>query len=158
MATRFISDESMFDVGADILINATNCDGIMGAGIALEFNRRFPKMFIDYVKVCERGCVPGVLHTFIENDTIIINFPTKYKVVNPSELIYVVRGLASLVNTLVGLRPFLRNDKGKRFQVAIPALGCGLGGLKWENIKPLIENVTRHPLLSDFDFLVFEPK
>ena len=46
---------------AQTLINTVNCVGIMGKGIALEFKNRFPEMFEDYVRRCQRKEVkPGV--------------------------------------------------------------------------------------------------
>ena len=50
---------------AQTLINTVNCVGIMGKGIALEFKKRFPDMFDDYFKKCERKEVkPGVPYLF----------------------------------------------------------------------------------------------
>ena len=64
---------------AQTLINTVNCVGIMGKGIALEFKKRFPEMFKDYVERCERHEVklgfPYVYKTLLPPQ--IINFPTK---------------------------------------------------------------------------------
>ena len=50
---------------AQTLINTVNCVGIMGKGIALEFKKRFPEMFDDYFKRCERKEVkPAVPYLF----------------------------------------------------------------------------------------------
>lgn len=157
MAITILKDGDLFNCGANILVNATNCEGIMGGGIALAFKERFPDMFKDYVEVCKRGCVPGVMHTFVEGGITIINFPTKNLVANPSELLYVIRGIGSFINTLVSISPFLDHSKNRPL-VAIPALGCGLGGLEWENVKPMLVKMCEHPLLSDYDFVIFEPK
>ncbi len=46
---------SSFD--ADIMINTVNCVGVMGAGVALAFKKRFPEMFDDYAeKMSFRNC------------------------------------------------------------------------------------------------------
>ena len=50
-----ISDRSIFDSDADVLVNSTNVKGIMGAGIAKEFKERFSKMFKDYKRACRTG-------------------------------------------------------------------------------------------------------
>ncbi len=39
--------------------------------------------------------------------------------------------------------------------IAIPALGCGLGQLKWKDVKPLIEETFIK--LKDIDVILFEP-
>jgi O-acetyl-ADP-ribose deacetylase (regulator of RNase III) len=39
---------NIFDSHAQTLVNAVNCAGVMGKGIALEFKKRFPAMYKDY--------------------------------------------------------------------------------------------------------------
>ncbi|MCC7531072.1 MAG: macro domain-containing protein [Candidatus Melainabacteria bacterium] len=41
-----------FDSQAQRIVNAVNCVGVMGKGIALEYKKRFPDMFADYKKKC----------------------------------------------------------------------------------------------------------
>ena len=36
------------------IVNTVNCVGFMGAGIALEFSRRFPNMNEEYKKMCQK--------------------------------------------------------------------------------------------------------
>jgi len=64
---------------AQTLINTVNCVGIMGKGIALEFKKRFPEMFKEYVEKCERKEVkPGVPYLYRSLfPPQIVNFPTK---------------------------------------------------------------------------------
>ena len=37
------------------IVNTVNCVGVMGKGIALEFKKRYPEMFLDYVNMCNAG-------------------------------------------------------------------------------------------------------
>jgi len=68
---------------AQTLINTVNCVGVMGKGIALEFKKRFPEMFEDYIKKCDREEVKlGVpyLYPYLYKTLFppqILNFPTK---------------------------------------------------------------------------------
>ncbi|BBD70046.1 hypothetical protein NIES4072_64260 [Nostoc commune NIES-4072] len=39
--------------------------------------------------------------------------------------------------------------------IAIPALGCGNGGLNWADVKPLIESAFAQ--LPDVQVIIFEP-
>lgn len=48
---------NLFESSASTWVNTVNCVGVMGKGIALEFKKRFPAMFKDYVKRCEAGQV-----------------------------------------------------------------------------------------------------
>lgn len=44
---------TVFNAPVKTYVNTVNCSGVMGAGIALEFKLRYPKMFDNYVKECE---------------------------------------------------------------------------------------------------------
>lgn len=115
---------------ADALVNPVNCKGVMGKGLALQFRRRFPLMYHDYVDVCYRGWLcPGVLHVYSEDGKLIINFPTKDDWRQPSELAYIEKGLTALHNLILQ-----RDIKS----IAIPKLGCGLGGLEWGIVHSMI--------------------
>ena len=62
------------------LVNTVNCEGYMGKGIAYQFKKAFPKNNDDYIKACKTGeLTVGKIHHFIENNKIIVNFPTKDK-------------------------------------------------------------------------------
>ena len=70
---------NIFESKATTLVNTINCVGVMGKGIALEFKKKYPTMFSEYVALCNEGAVkPGV--PYYHQDlcgTSIINFPTK---------------------------------------------------------------------------------
>ncbi len=46
MSIKIVST-SVFEAGADTIVNTVNCVGFMGAGLALEFSLRYPKMLKD---------------------------------------------------------------------------------------------------------------
>ena len=116
---------------AQTLINTVNCVGIMGKGIALEFKKRFPEMFDDYVERCERKEVkPGVPYLYmILLPPQIINFPTKDHWKSVSRITDIERGLQLLLS---------RYKEWGITSLAIPPLGCGNGQLEWKAVGPLI--------------------
>jgi len=60
------------------LVNTVNTVGIMGKGVALAFKKRYPDMYRDYVKRCDRGEVRlGEPYVYRADDHVIVNFPTK---------------------------------------------------------------------------------
>ena len=64
--------KSIFDVPAESLVNSINCDSVMGAGIALEFKKRYPKMFEDYKIKCKEGKIkPGDCYVYKDDNTEI---------------------------------------------------------------------------------------
>ena len=77
----------------------------------------------------------------------IINFPTKRHWRAPSRIEYIESGLPALVQEIARLS--LRS-------IAVPALGCGLGGLAWEEVWPHIEAALAP--LEDVRVLVFAPR
>ncbi len=137
----------LFNCGAQILVNTVNCVGVMGKGIALEFKKRYPQMFVAYRKRClEETFIPGDL--FIWDDVLvkIINFPTKDHWRNPSKYKYIEDGLKSL-------RTYLRGYS-KETRIAIPPLGCGNGGLDWNIVKPMMELALED---LNCDIIIYEP-
>lgn len=138
---------NMLETPADIRINSVNCVGVMGAGVALAFKTKYPEMYRDYQKACKEGrVIQGKLHVWKNlSGEWIINFPTKRHYKEPSRYEDIKEGLIALHDYLL--------NKG-RVRVALPALGCGHGGLDWERVKIMIEE---H--LGDLEatFIVFEP-
>jgi len=128
-----LMEGSMFDSGCEALVCPVNTEGVMGAGLALKFKQLYPGYFWDYHDWCEnRHATLGECHVWVNassNPKHIISFPTKAHWANPSEQRWVDSGLDSLVKMI---------DYMDIKSIAVPALGCGLGGLSWGTIYPLI--------------------
>lgn len=125
--------------GAEALVNAVNCVGVMGAGVALAFRRKFPENFRAYAAACRSGGVePGRMFVFETGGDspprYLINFPTKRHWKDPSRMEDIVAGISSL-----------REEVRARAirSVALPALGCGLGGLPWPEVRAVIADGLR---------------
>lgn len=122
----------MFSSKCTTIVNTVNCVGVMGKGIALEFKKRFPDMYAQYVGKCKLGEVkPGLPYLYDSGDAKIINFPTKDHWRSPSRLSYVIDGLDWFVNNY---------EKYKIDSIAFPPLGCGNGGLTWSVVGPIMYN------------------
>jgi len=137
---------------AEALVNTVNCVGIMGRGIALQFRKAFPECFKEYQALCDRKELqPGKLQVCdlnrFGNPHLVINFPTKRHWKGKSKLEDIEAGLKALVE-LVRQRHI--------HSIAVPPLGCGLGGLDWEEVRPRIEQAFA--ALQDVQVLLFEPK
>jgi O-acetyl-ADP-ribose deacetylase (regulator of RNase III)/uncharacterized protein YwgA len=139
-----VSKGNLFESKAQTLVNTVNCEGIMGKGIALEFKKRFPEMFQDYMKRCERGEVKlGQPYLYRHKELFqpwIINFPTKDT----------WRSVTKLSDIIAGLEYLLKNYKNWGItSIAVPPLGCGLGQLEWQVVGP-----TLYRYLERMDILV----
>ena len=136
---------------AEALVNTVNCVGYMGKGIALQFKKAFPDNFKAYERACHAGDVlPGKMFVFptgsLVNPRYIINFPTKRHWRGKSRIEDIQAGLEALVQEVRLLNIST---------IAVPPLGCGLGGLDWRVIKPMIERAFAE--LSEVQVLLFEP-
>ncbi len=121
---------SIFDSPAQTLVNPVNCVGVMGAGLALEFKKRYPEMFDLYKFRCRTGHVAiGQLDLHEGKDKWILNFPTKYRYDDNSKYHYLFAGLDAVNHTV--------KDYGIT-SIAFPKLGCGLGGLDWTVVKAIM--------------------
>ena len=141
---------NILEADAEALVNTVNCVGVMGKGIALQFKQSFPENFRLYQRGCRAGEVrPGkmfVVQTGLLNPGYIINFPTKRH----------WKGKARLGDIEAGLRDLVTEVKrlGVR-TLAVPPLGCGSGGLDWQDIRPMIESALSK--LPGVHVLLFEP-
>ncbi len=142
---------NLLDAPADALVNTVNTVGVMGKGIALLFKHAFPENFQAYDAACRRNEV-HVGHMFVTENPLffgpkwIINFPSKKHWRDPSKLEWITAGLEDLRRVIT--------ERGIR-SVAVPALGCGNGGLNWADVPREIERLLGS--LSDVDIQVFEP-
>ncbi|MDH4238500.1 MAG: macro domain-containing protein [Phycisphaerae bacterium] len=123
---------NLFESKAQTLVNTVNCGGIMGKGIAQEFKKRYPEMFKDYKDRCTKGKVqlgkPYIFKSLYENKAII-NFPTKKHWRSVSRIEDIYHGLEYLTTKY--------KDWGVT-SIAFPPLGCGNGGLEWDDVGPLL--------------------
>jgi len=142
---------NIFKCNAEALVNSVNCVGVMGRGIALQFKKAWPENFKAYVSACRHKKVqPGKMFVYktcqVNNPRYIINFPTKRHWRGKSRIEDIEAGLRALAEEIqrLGIR-----------SIALPPLGCGLGGLEWNLVRSLIEQILGK--LSDVEVIVYEP-
>jgi len=138
--------EDIFKSSAQVITNPINCVGAMGKGLALAYKKKYPKMYEDYKAKCQRGEVEITKPYLWENcETQILNFPTKRHWRQDSRLSDIEAGLEYLAKNYAQLGIS---------SLALPPLGCGLGGLDWIEVKNLI-NKYLEPI-QDLDVFVYE--
>lgn len=108
-----------------------NGRGVMGRGCALEAKRRCEAQGFDVSKrlaecVKTRGNVVSWLNTGL------LSFPTKYNWWENSDLELIKQSAEQLA--------IIANNFRDKWYV-LPRPGCGNGKLKWEDVKPVIENI-----------------
>jgi O-acetyl-ADP-ribose deacetylase (regulator of RNase III)/DNA-binding Xre family transcriptional regulator len=132
MAIKFTKG-NIFTSKHQTLVNTINCVGVMGAGIALEFKYRYPKMYDEYVKLCQDKYIRiGSLWLYRRETERkwVLNFPTKLHWKFESKPEYLIKGLEKFVETY--------KEKGIE-SIAFPLLGADKGGLSPELSKEIME-------------------
>ena len=117
---------NIFTSKCQTLVNTVNCQGVMGAGIALEFKLRLPEMYEKYVEKCRKGEI-DIGRTWLYKPPLgtrehrwVLNFPTKRQWRYPSRFQYLKDGLEEFLDTY--------KEKGIE-SIAFPVLGASNGGL-----------------------------
>jgi len=148
---------NVFEIPADFLINPVNTVGVMGAGLALACATRYPDILAPYKAHCaSQQFHPG--EVFLIDRTKLISAPmssqpnetgdlieprwiacvaTKQHWKAPSQLEWIQQSVEALDRLIMEVQPQ---------RIALPAIGCGKGGLAWDSVAPLLRDlVRRHP-------------
>lgn len=117
---------NLFDFASTHAIaHGVNCMGVMGAGIAAEFAHRYPEMKSYYSHVCRaRALHPGTMLPWVEfydydENHHILNCASQFLPGAEARLDFLSRSL-SLAAMYCKIRSL---------PLAIPEIGCGIGGL-----------------------------
>jgi len=114
---------------AEAIVIPVNTVGVPGAGLAKAWAKKDPDAAGIYKALCEKGLVTiGEINIIIHGDSRWIIFPTKEHWKHPSRLEWIEQGLKDLQPQVTGLE-----------SLAVPALGCGFGGLEWDAVRRLLE-------------------
>lgn len=145
-----ITTGNLLRAEVDALVNTVNTVGVMGKGVAYQFKQAFPASFRAYEAECKRDEVRVgkmfVTFTGRLEPRLIINFPTKGHWKGHSKIADIESGLEDLVRVV---------QEHQIQSIALPPLGCGLGGLRWDEVRPLIEEAFEP--LTTVEVLLFAP-
>jgi O-acetyl-ADP-ribose deacetylase (regulator of RNase III) len=114
------------------IVIPVNLKGVAGAGLALRWAKEDPEALTEYKIFCNYHVLSIGQVEYIRRKRQWVMFPTKDDWRNPSELLWIAAGLQDLKRKI---KIWELNS------IAIPALGCGLGGLEWSMVKPLMEDI-----------------
>ena len=122
-----------------------NGHGVMGRGIAWQATQRYP----DIARLLGVGLTTSGNHVHMlitrEDGRPIYSFPVKHMWDERADMNLIERSAHELV---------AEADLLDFPSIALPRPGCGNGGLKWEDVKPIIE-----PILDDrFVIVEYAPR
>ena len=137
----------------DALAQGVNTYGVMGAGIAVPFRKKFPDMFTDYARLCQDNgsYLAGLVHIWNPEPDVTVgadsdNIPTKtldfgttiynlFTQIKPGPDADYKRLRTSLI--------LMRQDAelSAHSRVGLPWIGCGIGGLERHNVSHIMSTV-----------------
>lgn len=118
---------NLFDVHeCYVLAHCISTDCKMGAGIAVEFQKRFGLRDALLSIPAQKRVYPSVHRV-----GRVYNLMTKEFYYNKPTYFTIQAVLSQLKDQL---------DEDGITKIAIPKIGCGLDGLKWDKVKPIIED------------------
>lgn len=146
---------------------SVNTVGIMGKGLASRAKYQFPDVYVLYQDICrQRQLKMGVPYLYkrennfeksLSEDTKslitenghrwFLLFPTKNHWKEKSPMEGIERGLQWLLENY---------EKMGISSIALPALGCGLGGLDWKHVGPLMCKYLSQTKLQSSIYLPLE--
>jgi O-acetyl-ADP-ribose deacetylase (regulator of RNase III) len=142
---------NIFNSNAQAIVNTVNCVGAMGKGIALEFRRRFPEMFLQYQKDCKESKLrPGNIYPYKQENLLILNFAIKDHWKFPSKIEWIDSCLQQFLKQY--------QDLGIN-SVAFPWMGAMNGGIPISKIQWITRKYLRdieHPDLN-VEVYTFDP-
>jgi hypothetical protein len=149
MSIVFVRNSNIFYSQAQCLVCPTNAVGAMGAGLARGFRDKIANLFEGYRSHC-RGHEPNKLVPYVFDDRslphVVYCFHTKRHWREHSNLSIIQTGLDKLHDWCV---------EYELPSIAFPVLGCGLGDLKWKDVKPLM--IAFSERLPDLEIEVYLP-
>lgn len=154
MATLELKLGDLFQTEADAIGHGTNTHGLMGAGIATVFRKRHPQMYARYKELC--GIFGDDLggHTYLyfsdyeaESYDYIANIFSQKAPGANAEVELLIDGVKDAFAALWG------EQEIERPHIAIPLIGCGIGGLEWAEVHSALKDLTAE-LPSDWKLTV----
>lgn len=130
-----------------IVAHGCNCQGVMGSGVALAVRNKWPQAYELYKKVCtlydNNEDMLGLAHfVTVEHDEdnepqlVVANLITQHSFGRDG------RVYADLDAIATSLERTFRYATETRLPVYMPRIGCGLGGLKWDDVGPVVEGLA----------------
>lgn len=129
------------------IVHGVNLKGAFGAGIAGEIAKKYPEARADYRNALDSGKLTALGHfheTKLKNGLRIIHAATQE---NPGAdaRLEAVNDAISCVRAVYGWR--------RNAVIAVPQIGCGIGGLAWADVKKIMEEYLGNTRAL---FLVFQ--
>lgn len=133
-----IIEGDIFSIPSKAIGHGVNCKGVMGAGIAKPMRQKFPEMYAAYKEECRSGRLkPGGFFPWYDeaSDLWIYNIASQDKPGPDAKLNWLSTGAAdSLAHA----------EAQGIYSITLPQIGCGIGGLEWEDVERNLRQIERN--------------
>ena len=137
MPFEYISGDLFLNrMNAQAFAHGCNCQGSMGAGIAVSFKERYPQLFDAYYAMCKadpREFNLGDCFLWMDDAPYVFNLATQENYWRSRATYDAVRA------ALTSMRQ--QADAHSITSIAMPRIGAGHGGLSWTNVRVIIDEV-----------------
>lgn len=128
---------NLLDTEEFYILHGCNAQGVMGSGVAKAIRAKWPEAFSLYSDFIARENNPlGRYCIVVIGDKMIVNLITQDRYGSPSEKHARVDLIQSSINQFV-------TDFNVDRPMAIPKIGAGLGGLRWEDVEAALLDIER---------------
>ena len=143
----FHDGDLIVDSKVGVICHQTNCQAVMGRGIAKQIHKCYPRVYEEYVKFCQAKRAKGVsplgscqlVYVDEMHTRIVANlFGQEYYGTNRRQTDY--GALRKALHSLATNRFLLEN----KYTLGFPYLiGCALGGGDWNVVFPMMQEELR---------------
>lgn len=145
MATLELKFGDLFNSDADAIGHGTNTHGLMGAGIAVLFRKKHPQMYARYNELCKifGDDLGGSTFLYFSDDEAegyshVANIFSQKAPGANAKVDLLVDGVKDAFAALWG------EAEIDEPHLAIPLIGCGIGGLDWDSeVHPALKKLAR---------------
>lgn len=141
MLTELVGD--MFSCNAPAIGHGVNTSGRMGAGVAKIIRARYSNaMFLDYAEACHLGELTAGMTRIWDGDTampLLANIASQDAPGPHARLSWLATAIRSALTQV---------EAAGLDRLAIPRIGCGIGGLDWADVHPLLAAAAQDSLVA----------
>ena len=138
MTVKEFHGADIFEIEAEALSHGCNIRGVIG-GLAASVFGRHPEMRTRYKSGCKNSdFIPGSVYIYKNTESMGKPFWYIYNLFSQIDS-GANADLELLRSSLLEMRDHMKLCSVN--SVNIPQIGCGIGGLNWEDVRPLLEEI-----------------
>jgi O-acetyl-ADP-ribose deacetylase (regulator of RNase III) len=127
-----------------VIAHGVNCRGYFGSGVAGAIKKRYPYVSDQYLSLDHH--ILGTCQFVEYQDQIWVNAHTQQDIGRDGGQ---YADLEAVGECLYEISEYM--DKHELTSIAMPRIGCGLGGLKWSDVEVLVDGI-----LGDYEVSIYE--